>query len=176
MFHRWAACPLRTAWPSAPTFPQSLWLSVVAEGILAFFLLALSFSPALTTSLVSFLQVGQYLAKRKKEREKKSISCSVFWYLKSWAFLSQSCKSKLHSGFFLLFSIRCRNKEKTDKWNMQQIKLETFKLKKVLHPLFISDLLLEAADKTLRILTKLIIVFCLPLGYNVSKWMNSVFL
>lgn len=44
------------------TFPQSLWLSVVAEGILAFFLLALSFSPALTTSLVSFLQVGQYLA------------------------------------------------------------------------------------------------------------------
>lgn len=45
------------------TFPQSLWLSVVAEGIFAFFLLALSFSPALTTSLVSFLQVGQYLAK-----------------------------------------------------------------------------------------------------------------
>lgn len=43
------------------TFPQSLWLSVVADGIFAFFLLALSFSPALTTSLVSFLQVGQYL-------------------------------------------------------------------------------------------------------------------
>lgn len=43
------------------TLPQSLWLSVVADGIFAFFLLALSFSPALTTSLVSFLQVGQYL-------------------------------------------------------------------------------------------------------------------
>ncbi len=48
--------------PLGLTFPQSLWLSVVAEGILAFFLLALSFSPAFTTSLVSFLQVGQYLA------------------------------------------------------------------------------------------------------------------
>lgn len=47
--------------PPCLTFPQSLWLSVVADGIFAFFLLALSFSPALTTSLVSFLQVGQYL-------------------------------------------------------------------------------------------------------------------
>lgn len=54
------------------TFPQSLWLSVVAEGIFAFFLLALSFSPALTTSLVSFLQVGQYLAKLEE-----SISVAV---------------------------------------------------------------------------------------------------
>lgn len=51
--------------PPGLTFPQSLWLSVVAEGILAFFLLALSFSPAFTTSLVSFLQVGQYLAEWK---------------------------------------------------------------------------------------------------------------
>lgn len=47
--------------PPRLTLPQSLWLSVVADGIFAFFLLALSFSPALTTSLVSFLQVGQYL-------------------------------------------------------------------------------------------------------------------
>lgn len=52
--------------PSGLTLPQSLWLSVVAEGILAFFLLALSFSPAFTTSLVSFLQVGQYLAEREE--------------------------------------------------------------------------------------------------------------
>lgn len=55
------------------TFPQSLWLSVVAEGIFAFFLLAFNFSPALTTSLVSFLQVGQYLAQWE---ENVSVRCN----------------------------------------------------------------------------------------------------
>lgn len=74
-------------WGSSPpprclTFPQSLWLSVVADGIFAFFLLALSFSPALTTSLVSFLQVGQYLrgdceANGKGWREERCVSLSV---------------------------------------------------------------------------------------------------
>ena len=43
------------------TLPQSLRLSVLADGILAFFLLILSLSPAFTTSLESVLQEGQYL-------------------------------------------------------------------------------------------------------------------